>query len=281
MTRLTQNTSLSPASPECSLASFTFPNNAKWNYLSCVWHRGLACDVIWCVFVQSLPGKTVEVHLSRGNGDRSTKVCFHGAELWGKWGARGPRDDCRLSVFFPPTLQTCFYKHQECVKMHSPSTFLSFLLQASIHHPPIRGAAQSGHAFFLSVKWKHCSVRYCIHHCSRRELWERSTLTEDVKSWDGFQALLIFPSVSLSLARWCFCDEARLNNCTASNSTHDASGEIYMSGAFGLHICLEWRCMSPTMKTHWVNTLSLRAQRARLMKTVKNTSKSYFISKST
>lgn len=31
----------------------------------------------------------------------STKVCFHTAEPWGKWGARGPRDDCGLSGFFP------------------------------------------------------------------------------------------------------------------------------------------------------------------------------------
>lgn len=207
LTHLLKTLPLFPASASCSLTSLTFPNNAKWNYLSCVWHRGLACDVIWCVFVQSLPGKTVKVHLSRGNGDRSTKVCFHTAEPWGKWGARGPRDDCGLSGFSSAS-QTCFHKHQECVKK-AQSKYLPhffFFLWASIHHPPIRGGAQQSPA--SSSVWHGntiCSVSYCIHHCGMRELWETSTMsknvTEDMKSWAGFQALLIFPSICLSVMK--------------------------------------------------------------------------------
>lgn len=157
--------------------------------------------------------------------------------------------------------------------VQAPSSFL----WASIHHPPIRGGAQWGHA--SSWVWDGntiCSVSYCIHHCSMRELWERSALSknliEDVKSWDGFQALLIFPSVSLSFM-------PRLNKSTAPNSTHDASREIYKIGAFSLRVCLEWRCICRQLlklSQHFV----ARAERVNLMKPVKNMSNSHFTWKS-
>lgn len=135
--------------------------------------------------------------------------------------------------------------------VQAPSSFL----RASIHHPPIRGGVQWGHT--SSWVWDGntiCSVSYCIHHCSMRELWERSALSkkliEDVKSQDGFQVLLIFPSVSLSFM-------PRLNKRTASNSTHDASREIYKIGALSLRVCLDGMTLNVANSYNWVNILSL------------------------
>lgn len=175
----------------------------------------------------------------------STKVCFHTAEPWGKWGARGPRDDCGLSGFFPRLAYmfslTPGMRQKGTVQV--PSSFFyehqSIIHQSEALHSDGPASSSVWHGNTI------CSVSYCIHHCSMRELWETSTLsknwTEDVQSWAGFQALLIFPSVSL----WY---EALLNNCMA-NSTSDASREIYMFGLFTLPVCLEWCCMSPTPKT--------------------------------
>lgn len=87
--------------------------------------------------------------------DWSTKVCFHTAEPWGKWGARGPRDDCRLSGFFPAS-ETCFHKHQECVKKaQSKYLPLSFFFMSINPSSTNQRRCTVRPRLLLSVAWEH------------------------------------------------------------------------------------------------------------------------------
>lgn len=117
---------------------------------------------------------------------------------------RGPGPERWLWTFrfFSPPRRHVFINTRNASKRHSPSTFL-FFLWASIHHPPIRGVAQWGPA--SSSVWHGntiCSVSYCIHHCSMRELWETSTLSKNVTGREIMSWIPSIVNLSISLSLW-------------------------------------------------------------------------------
>ncbi len=142
---------------------------------------------------------------AEGTGLEHKSVLSHSRAL-GE--VRGPGPGARemtvdFQVFSPPRRHV-FINTRNASKRHSPSTFLFLsFLWASIHHPPIRGVAQWGPA--SSSVWHEntiCSVSYCIHHCSMRELWETSTLSKNVTGREIMNWIPSIVNLSISLSLW-------------------------------------------------------------------------------